>query len=139
MKLADRIAIVTGAAKGMGRDICLTLAREGASLAIAAREARPLEALGVEISAIGRRAIAVPTDVTDEPAVERLVARARLPGVRGRDGAAPGDDRAGHRQRRALPRLRRLVEHDGAVGHGRRRLGRVTIVDDSSLTPWPIE
>src|SRR5205807_9038127 len=77
MKLADRIAVVTGAAKGMGRDICLTLAREGANLAIAAREAEPLEALGVEISAIGRRAIAVPTDVTEEPAVERLVARAR--------------------------------------------------------------
>src|SRR5437660_526527 len=77
MKLADRIAIVTGAAKGMGRDICLTLAREGANLTIAAREVGPLEALGVEISAIGRRAIAVPTDVTDEPAVERLVARAR--------------------------------------------------------------
>src|SRR6266481_1891747 len=77
MKLADRIAVVTGAAKGMGRDICLTLAREGANLAIAAREMGPLEALGVEISAIGRRAIAVPTDVTDEPAVERLVVRAR--------------------------------------------------------------
>src|SRR5947209_12495742 len=77
MKLADRIAVVTGAAKGMGRDICLTLAREGANLTIAAREVGPLEALGVEISAIGRRAIAVPTDVTDEPAVERLVARAR--------------------------------------------------------------
>src|SRR2546427_12891641 len=77
MKLADRIAVVTGAAKGMGRDICLTLAREGANLAIAAREMGPLEALGVEISAIGRRAIAGPTDVTDEPAVERLAARAR--------------------------------------------------------------
>src|SRR6267143_2547792 len=77
MRLADRIAVVTGAAKGMGRDICLTLAREGANLAIAAREVSPLEALGVEISAVGRRAIAVPTDVTDEPAVERLVARAR--------------------------------------------------------------
>src|SRR5881409_3768228 len=77
MKLADRIAVVTGAAKGMGRDICLTLAREGANLTIAAREVGPLEALGVEISAIGRRPIAVPTDVTDEPAVERLVARAR--------------------------------------------------------------
>src|SRR5436853_6717685 len=78
MKLADRIAVVTGAAKGMGRDICLTLAREGANLTIAAREVGPLEALGEEISAIGRRAIAVPTDVTDEPAVERLVARARV-------------------------------------------------------------
>jgi NAD(P)-dependent dehydrogenase (short-subunit alcohol dehydrogenase family) len=77
MKLADRIALVTGAAKGMGRDICLTLAREGANLAIAAREPAPLEVLGAEISAIGRRAIAVPTDVTDEAAVERLVGRAR--------------------------------------------------------------
>jgi 3-oxoacyl-[acyl-carrier protein] reductase len=77
MKLADRIAVVTGAAKGMGRDICLTLAREGANLAIAAREPAPLEALGTEISAIGRRAIAVPTDVTDEAAVERLVTRTR--------------------------------------------------------------
>src|SRR2546428_6005533 len=77
MKLADRIAVVAGAARGMGRDICLTLAREGANLTIAAREVGPLEALGVEISAIGRRAIAVPTDVTDEPAVERLVGRAR--------------------------------------------------------------
>jgi NAD(P)-dependent dehydrogenase (short-subunit alcohol dehydrogenase family) len=77
MKLADRIAVVTGAARGMGRDICLTLAREGANLAIAAREPAPLEALGAEISAIGRRAIAVPTDVTNEAAVERLVTRTR--------------------------------------------------------------
>ena len=77
MKLADRTAIVTGAAKGMGRDICLTLAREGANLAIAAREVAPLEALGSEITALGRKAVVVPTDVTDEAAVERLVARAR--------------------------------------------------------------
>jgi len=77
MKLADRIAIVTGAAKGMGRDICLTLAREGAHLTLAAREPGPLEALAREIEALGRRALVVPTDVTDEPAVERLVARTR--------------------------------------------------------------
>jgi NAD(P)-dependent dehydrogenase (short-subunit alcohol dehydrogenase family) len=77
MKLADRIAIVTGAAKGMGRDICLTLAREGAHLALAAREPAPLAALASEIQALGRRALVVPTDVTDEPAVERMVARAR--------------------------------------------------------------
>jgi len=77
MKLADRIAIVTGAAKGMGRDICLTLAREGAHLTLAAREPAPLEALAREVEAIGRRALVIPTDVTDEPAVERMVARAR--------------------------------------------------------------
>ena len=77
MKLADRVAIVTGAAKGMGRDICLTLAREGAHLTLAAREPAPLEALAREVEALGRRALVVPTDVTDEPAVERLVVRAR--------------------------------------------------------------
>ena len=71
MKLADRIAIVTGAAKGMGRDICLTLAREGAHLTLAAREPAPLETLAHEVEALGRRALAVPTDVTDEAAVER--------------------------------------------------------------------
>ena len=76
MKLADRSAVVTGAAKGMGRDICLTLAREGANLTIAAREAGPLEALGREIAALGRRVVVMPTDVTDEGAVERMVARA---------------------------------------------------------------
>jgi NAD(P)-dependent dehydrogenase (short-subunit alcohol dehydrogenase family) len=77
MKLADRVAVVTGAAKGMGRDICLTLAREGAHLAIAAREPAPLESLAGEITALGRKAVVVPTDVTDEAAVERLVTRTR--------------------------------------------------------------
>jgi NAD(P)-dependent dehydrogenase (short-subunit alcohol dehydrogenase family) len=77
MKLAERIAVVTGAAKGMGRDICLTLAREGANLAIAARESAPLDALGREITALGRKVVVVPTDVTDEAAVERLVTSTR--------------------------------------------------------------
>jgi NAD(P)-dependent dehydrogenase (short-subunit alcohol dehydrogenase family) len=77
MNLADRIGIVTGAAKGMGREICLTLARAGADLVLAAREAAPLEALAAEVEALGRRAVAVPIDVTDEAQVERMVARAR--------------------------------------------------------------
>lgn len=77
MKLADRIAIVTGAAKGMGWEICLTLAREGARLALAARDVPPLEKLAREVEALGRRALVVPTDVTDEGAVERLVARTK--------------------------------------------------------------
>jgi NAD(P)-dependent dehydrogenase (short-subunit alcohol dehydrogenase family) len=77
MKLADRIAIVTGAAKGMGAEICLTLARAGAHLALAARDAPPLQTLAEAVEALGRRATVVPTDVTDESAVERLVARTK--------------------------------------------------------------
>ena len=76
MKLENRVALVTGAAKGMGRDICLTLAREGADLVLAAREVAPLEAFKVEIETLGRRALVAPCDVTDEAAVERMVAKA---------------------------------------------------------------
>ena len=70
MRLADRIALVTGAAKGMGWDICTTFAREGADLVLAARDVPPLEGLG-------RRAVVVPCDVTDEAAVQQMVARAQ--------------------------------------------------------------
>ncbi len=76
MKLENRVALVTGAAKGMGREICLTLAREGADLVLAAREVAPLEALKGEIEKLGRRALVTPCDVTDEAAVERMVAKA---------------------------------------------------------------
>jgi NAD(P)-dependent dehydrogenase (short-subunit alcohol dehydrogenase family) len=75
MKLADRTALVTGAAKGMGWEICMTLAREGADVALAARDVPPLETLAHEIEALGRRALVVPCDVTHAPAVQRTVAR----------------------------------------------------------------
>jgi len=76
-RVEDRIAIVTGAAKGMGWEICMSLAREGAHLALAAREVEPLQRLAREIEGLGRRALVQPTDVTDEHAVETLVARTR--------------------------------------------------------------
>jgi len=76
MKLADRIALVTGAAKGMGGEICTALAREGADLVLAARDVPPLEALAREIEGLGRRALVAPCDVTDEAAVAGMVARA---------------------------------------------------------------
>lgn len=73
MRLEGRIGIVTGAAKGMGREICLTLAREGAHLALAARDVPPLEALALDIEKLGHRAIVQPTDVTQEDQVKALV------------------------------------------------------------------
>ena len=75
MRLENRVALVTGAAKGMGHDICLTLAREDADLTLAAREIPPLEALRAEVEQLGRRALVVACDVTDEAAVEKMVAR----------------------------------------------------------------
>jgi len=76
-RLEGRIAIVTGAAKGMGREICLTLAREGADLVLAARDAAPLEALAREVETLGRRAAVQPTDVTVEARVKALAEATR--------------------------------------------------------------
>lgn len=73
MRLKDQVAIVTGAAKGMGRAISLRLAGEGATLVLAAREAAPLEAVAGEARALGRKALVMATDVRDEAAVRAVV------------------------------------------------------------------
>jgi len=73
VRVKDRIAIVTGAAKGMGREICLTLAGEGAHLVLAARDVDPLKALAGEIEKLGRRALVQVTDVTKEADVKAMV------------------------------------------------------------------
>jgi 3-oxoacyl-[acyl-carrier protein] reductase len=73
MKLENRIGIVTGAAKGMGKAITLALAREGADLTLTARDTGPLEEVAGEMRAMGRRAEVVATDVTDEAQVAALV------------------------------------------------------------------
>ena len=75
MKLADRTALVTGAAKGMGWEISTALAGAGADVALAARDTPPLETLAREIEALGRRALVIPCDVTDDRRVGRMVAR----------------------------------------------------------------
>lgn len=74
--LSGRVAVVTGAGKGIGRGIALSLARAGADVALAARTAADIEAVAAEVRALGRRAIAVATDVTDSAQLERLAERA---------------------------------------------------------------
>ena len=71
--LTGRVAIMTGAGRGLGRTMALGLAAAGADLALASRTAPELETLVEEIEALGRRAIAVPTDVTSPEACEALV------------------------------------------------------------------
>ena len=74
--LSGRVAVVTGAGKGIGRGIVLSLARAGADVALAARTAADIEEVAAEVRALGRRAIAVATDVTDSAQLERLAKQA---------------------------------------------------------------
>lgn len=73
--LAGRVAIVTGAGRGIGRAIALALAEAGASVALAGRNEGALMGLVEEITALDREALALPADVTDTDQVEVLVAR----------------------------------------------------------------
>ena len=71
--LEGKSAVVTGASRGIGRAIALGFAEAGADVAVAARSEGDLETLAKEIDALGRRAIVVPTDVTQRDQIENLV------------------------------------------------------------------
>jgi 3-oxoacyl-[acyl-carrier protein] reductase len=72
--LAGKVAIVTGAGRGIGRCIALTLARAGASVALASRTLDELEGVRAEIEALGETAAGFPTDICSEADVTALVA-----------------------------------------------------------------
>jgi NAD(P)-dependent dehydrogenase (short-subunit alcohol dehydrogenase family) len=63
--LTGQVAVVTGAARGLGRAIALSLARAGADIALGLRDARADGGLVAEIEALGRRAVPLAMDVTD--------------------------------------------------------------------------
>ncbi|MEZ4217719.1 MAG: SDR family oxidoreductase [Myxococcota bacterium] len=73
MLLEDKVAIVTGIGPAMGRSIALAFAREGAKLALCARRKDRLQAVVDEVEAAGGEVLAVPTDITDRAACQRLV------------------------------------------------------------------
>jgi 3-hydroxybutyrate dehydrogenase len=75
MRLNDKVAIITGAASGIGKDIAIVFAREGAKVAIADLNQKAADATAREIDPEGKRAIGVAMDVTDEQQVEAGTAK----------------------------------------------------------------
>jgi 3-oxoacyl-[acyl-carrier protein] reductase len=73
MQLENRVALITGAGRGIGRAIALAYAREGARLALAARTRRDLEQTAQQAQALGALTCVVPVDVSDPTQVEDMV------------------------------------------------------------------
>ena len=71
-RLDDRVAIVTGASRGIGRSIALGLAQAGAHVALTARKQPDLDAVAHEIAALGRRALPLAGHMARRPDIDRL-------------------------------------------------------------------
>ncbi|MDG3012816.1 SDR family oxidoreductase [Rhodococcus sp. D2-41] len=72
--LTDKVIVVSGVGPGLGRTLALRCAAAGADLVLAARTQARLDEVAKEVTDLGRRAICVPTDITDEASAENLVA-----------------------------------------------------------------
>lgn len=74
--LSDKVAVISGIGPGLGQANAKALAREGATVVLAARSVDYLTSVQAEIEAAGGRAISVPTDITDRAQCDALAARA---------------------------------------------------------------
>ena len=71
-KLDDKVVLITGGNQGIGKGMARLFASEGARLVLCARNAEKLQAVADELTSDGAEVLALPTDVSDEAAVERL-------------------------------------------------------------------
>ena len=76
MILEDKVAVITGASKGIGKGIAVRYAQEGAAVVLASRSAALLEEIAQDIRATGGRALAVVVDVRNAQSVEEMVTAA---------------------------------------------------------------
>jgi NAD(P)-dependent dehydrogenase (short-subunit alcohol dehydrogenase family) len=75
MRLQGKVAVVTGGGSGIGRGIALCMAREGADVAIPDLQEANAQAVGKEVEALGRRALAMNVDVTKSSDVDAAIGR----------------------------------------------------------------
>lgn len=75
-RIQDSVVVITGASSGIGRAAALAFAKRGASVVVAARRERPLQEVADQCVSLGGRSLIVPTDVTNEEAVQNLARRA---------------------------------------------------------------
>ena len=76
LRLDGKVAIVTGAGRGLGRAMSIALAEAGADILAAARTQGQLEQTAEQVRAMGRRCLVVPTDATGSAQVNAMVDRA---------------------------------------------------------------
>ena len=74
LSLDEKVVIVTGGGTGLGKATVRALARAGADVVIAARRSGPIEETAAEVEALGRRALAIATDISDSHQVDHMVA-----------------------------------------------------------------
>jgi NAD(P)-dependent dehydrogenase (short-subunit alcohol dehydrogenase family) len=72
-KLAGKVAIVTGASRGIGRAICIELAKEAATVVLAARAVDKMNETAKLVTAAGGKAQIIPTELTDELSIKNLI------------------------------------------------------------------